>query len=99
MPTANIAKQGNDFLISGCLDFQTVVDLWSQSLPLMENESALHFDLAQVTSSNSAGMALMLEWVRYAYENHRAIDFKNIPAQLHSIISVSGIEKVLNRPF
>lgn len=96
MINAEIKKQGNDFVISGPLSFTTVVPLWNKSLELFSGKAGLHFDLNEVTSSNSAGVALLLEWVRFAKEYHRAIDFKNIPPQLHSIISVSGIEKLIS---
>lgn len=96
MEKASIEKKGDHFFISGRLGFQNVVELWKESLSLIANEAGLHFDLSGVTGSNSAGVALMLEWIRYATEKHRAIDFRNIPSQLKSMIAISGIEQLIS---
>ena len=81
--------------ISGSLDFSTVMDLWSASLPLLSNKSALQFDFSHVTSANSAGLALLLEWQRYAKLHQQSISFNNMPAQLVSIITVAGVQHLL----
>jgi phospholipid transport system transporter-binding protein len=83
------------FVISGELNFTTAVKLWNESLALMAKASQLNFDFSAVPSSNSAGIALLLEWVKYAKLHQKSIRFNNIPKQLRSIITVSGIEKIL----
>jgi phospholipid transport system transporter-binding protein len=83
------------FVISGELNFTTAVKLWDESLALMAKVSQLNFDFTAVTNSNSAGIALLLEWVKYAKLQQKSIRFNNIPKQLQSIITVSGIAKVL----
>jgi phospholipid transport system transporter-binding protein len=83
------------FVISGELNFTTAVKLWNESLALMAKASQLNFDFTAVTNSNSAGIALLLEWVKYAKQHQKSIRFNNIPKQLNSIIAVSGISKVL----
>jgi phospholipid transport system transporter-binding protein len=95
METATLQLQQNKLCVIGALNFVTVVKLWRESLPTLAPLSALQFDLAQVTSSNSAGVSLLLEWVKYAKQSGKTIEFKNIPAQLLSIIKVSGIQNIL----
>jgi ABC-type transporter Mla MlaB component len=43
----------------------------------------------------SAGVSLLLEWVKFARQSGKTIEFKNISAQLLSIIKVSGIQFIL----
>jgi phospholipid transport system transporter-binding protein len=83
------------FVISGELNFTTAVKLWNESLVLMAKAAQLNFDFTAVTNSNSAGIALLLEWVKYAKQHQKTIRFNNIPKQLNSIIAVSGISKIL----
>jgi phospholipid transport system transporter-binding protein len=93
---AKIEYQQNTMKVVGELNFTTVVRLWNDSLPKLVTYPALHFDLAQVSASNSGGVALILEWIKYANQQNKAISFSNIPANLLSILSVSGVANLLN---
>lgn len=86
----------NDHLVvSGDLNFKTVVNLWDESLPLLAKHNELCIDLAKVTSANSAALTLLLEWLKYARRENKSITFKNIPSQLLSIAAVIGVDKIL----
>lgn len=84
------------FEVSGPLDFVTVIKWWNSSLSYLINEPEYCFDFTGVTSSNSAALALMLEWVRYASKVNKTIQLKAIPQQLLSIAEVSGVSHVLS---
>ncbi len=92
---ASITSQNNSLVVAGELNFATVVGLWNQSLSLLAQSAQLHFDFQKVESCNSAGVALMLEWIKYAKSHHKTILFSHIPQQLNSIIAVSGIDALL----
>ena len=92
---ANIVVENNTLIVSGKLNFSTVMTLWNESLPLIANYAALHFDLSRVTTANSAGLALLLEWIKRAQHEKKSITFDHVPAQLRSIATVSGIDKML----
>jgi len=92
---ASITLDNERLLIVGPIDFVTVVELWNDSLPLLANLNHYHFDFSQVTSSNSAGLALLLEWIKYAKNQRKEIQFANLPAQIHSIARVAGIEEMV----
>jgi len=93
---AKIHANADSLVVSGELNFATVVSLWRDSLALLVSQTHLNFDLSGVTLSNSAGMALILEWIKYAKNHSKMIRFENIPAQLVSIISVSGLQSILH---
>ena len=88
---AMTADEKGQLIVSGELNFATIVGLWNQSLPLFTNRSQIDIDLSQVTQSNSAGIALLVEWIKYAKRTNKPILFHGIPAQLQSIAAVAGV--------
>lgn len=82
--------------ISGHLDFSNVPRLWNESLPLLAKIPEVHFDFTDVIDSNSAGLSLLLEWVKLCKSQNKKISFENIPAQVLSIARVSGVDKILH---
>lgn len=92
---ANIVLKDSCLMISGNLTFDSVVEVWDKSLPLIMQCSSLSFDFSEVTSSNSAGLALLLEWIKLAHQKNKKIIFKKIPPQLLSIAKVSGVLDLL----
>lgn len=93
---AIIADEKGQLIVSGELNFATIVGLWNQSLPLFTNRSQIDIDLSQVTLSNSAGVALLVEWMKYAKRTNKPITFHGIPTQLQSIAVVAGVALALH---
>lgn len=60
---AQLVSQGAGcVLLQGILDFTTVPEVLAASPSRFRGCEKIIIDLAGVTSSNSAGMALLLEW-------------------------------------
>jgi phospholipid transport system transporter-binding protein len=93
---ASITLQNDRLMVSGDLNFATVMKVWNQSLPLLMKRESFYFDFSNVISTNSAGLALMIEWIKYARSTHKNIEFNYLPPQLMSIASVSGIAGMLS---
>jgi ABC-type transporter Mla MlaB component len=55
----------------------------------------ISIDLAGVTRSDSAGLALLIEWLRESERQGRTITFLNMPAQMQSIARVCGLDGIL----
>ena len=53
-------------------------------------------DLSQVKSGDSVGVALLIEWLRWANKEQQHLSFTNIPDSLRDIIRVSGLESVIH---
>ena len=83
------------FLITGDLDFQTVPRVWSASQALFADSKTLTIDLSGVNSSNSAGLALLIEWMRFAEEKNCSIKFENLPEQMRQVAQLCGVEDKL----
>lgn len=88
---------GGRFLVRGELGFQTVRDALEQSKALFAPHSIIELDLAGVKRADSAGLALLLEWVNWARNSVREVTFRNIPAQVMSIAAISEVEDMLHR--
>jgi phospholipid transport system transporter-binding protein len=92
---ALIKFENDRLMVSGDLNFSNIMYLWKDSLPLLDRCSAWHFDLSQVGSSSSAGLALLFEWIRLSRKQNKKIHFNNIPQQLLSIAHVCSIDGFL----
>lgn len=55
----------------------------------------LHIDLDGVSRSDSAGLALLVEWLRQARERDIDVHFHHLPAQLLEIARVSDLLPLL----
>lgn len=80
------------FCLSGVLDFQSVValrdqDIWSSGDP--------QIDLANISHSNSAGIALLLEWMKLAQQKGVQIKYHNLPESLGVIARAYGVDQDL----
>jgi len=93
--TAKISCENDGLIVSGELNFHTVGSLWKQSLPLLSSHKKVHIDLEKVTLVNSAGLSLLLEWIKLAKRENKSISFKNMPEQLISIAKMAGISDML----
>ena len=52
-------------------------------------------DLAQVERADSAGLALMIEWLKRARDAGCRLEFANIPDQVQTLIRVNGLQAAL----
>lgn len=89
--TAAVVNEKGRLMISGDLDFETVPFLWEQSLSFFTESEDVHIDLEKIIFSNSAGVALLIEWMKYANALRKNIYFYHIPSQLNSIIEAVGM--------
>lgn len=95
MTAANIAFENNNLLVSGDINFVSAASLWNDSLPLLSKAKELIFDFSGVTHANSAALALLIEWIKYAKQTNKSISFIKLPDQLRSIAAVGGVDKLL----
>jgi phospholipid transport system transporter-binding protein len=81
--------------LSGTLDFSSVPILWPGLQRLIGRESRLELSLAEVVSSNSAGLALLLEAVQQAAADAHEIRLADIPQGLLDLARLSNLTDVL----
>lgn len=83
------------FRLIGELGFETVPALWRQGGELFHGCPELCIDLREVQRSDSAGLALLIDWARQSRAAQQPIRFINMPDQMLDIVRVSGLDKVL----
>ena len=81
--------------VSGELTFKTANQILLEAPILFEELSHLEIDLADVTRSDSAGLALLVDWMRYAQRGNKEIVFHHMPKQLLAIANASGLDELL----
>ncbi|PCI18970.1 MAG: anti-sigma-factor [Piscirickettsiaceae bacterium] len=96
MIRANIKRTDlGHYEVSGELVFDAVVALLDSSKPFFDGKSDLLFNLKQVDKTDSAGLALLVEWTRIAKHKKQEINFCDLPKQLLDIARVSGLDELL----
>jgi phospholipid transport system transporter-binding protein len=85
------------FVISGELTFDTAEKILRASEVPFEEHTQLEIDLSGVTDSDSAGLALLLEWVTWANHTVREIRFTGMPDKLLAIARTTEVEHLLSR--
>lgn len=58
--------------------------------------SPLVVDCAGVNESDSAGLAVLIEWLASATRAGRAIRFSNLPEGIRAAAQISGVEEILS---
>jgi phospholipid transport system transporter-binding protein len=83
------------FRVSGVLDASTARDVLEQSEARFQQFKDLDVDLGGVGESDSAGLALLIEWLRMARQSQKAIRFANVPAQIEALARISEVEDLI----
>lgn len=86
---------GNRARVEGSLDFDTVSHLLQQGSNAIGAGRAAVIDLAGVTGSDSAGLALLIEWLSIAKLAAHPLTYENMPAQVHQLARLSEVDELL----
>jgi phospholipid transport system transporter-binding protein len=81
--------------VVGSLHFTTVSGLLTAGAEAIGRNEASVIDLAAVTTSDSAGLALLIEWLSVAKWTNRTLRYENIPTQLQQLARLSEVEELL----
>lgn len=95
----NVSIDDNVLTLSGVLDHQSVLDvteqgqLWLGTLAAQE----CYLDFGLVTYSNSAGLALLLSWLRAARKYKKNLRIISLPENISALAQVSGLNELLKQ--
>ena len=81
--------------LQGALDFHSVPLLWPQLKALIERGEALQVSLAQVSSTNSAALALLTEAASLARSRSVELQFSDLPQDLLDIAELSNAAQLI----
>lgn len=85
------------FLLKGDVTFRTVERILRSSEALFKEHTRIEVDLSGVTKSDSAGLALLLEWITWANHTVREIRFINMPERIDAIAKTTEVDHLLKR--
>ena len=92
--SVEIANDGR-IEVRGELSFATVPGVRADALRLFSKVRSVHVDLAGVTGADSAGLALLIEWMRESRRLQHNAHFSHVPDALRVIAELSDVDDLL----
>ena len=83
------------FRLEGDVGFGTVMHLLHDSRHQFEHEERVRLDFGGVERINSAGLALVIEWMREARQGGWTIELINPPEELLAVARICDVEELL----
>lgn len=93
-PAELVENAAGQYAVKGDLSFATVAGLLKRSASLFA-QPQVAIDLAGVTYADSAGLALLIEWLRLARQRGVTLRYSGLPEQLRSLAAISEVEALL----
>lgn len=97
-PATTIVESAADhYAVHGALSFATAQQALKGGLVAFAaaRGTTLEVDLSDVGASDSAGLAVLIEWLGWARRNGRELRFANVPATLRAIARISELDGLL----
>lgn len=91
-----VENDDGSWLLQGELGYLSVPSVLQHAGVNMLGKEQIKVDLKGVTRADSAGLALLVAWLRESESAGNSIEFVNVPAQLLSIARVCGLEEILS---
>jgi phospholipid transport system transporter-binding protein len=88
---------GGRFTLSGRMAFDTAGQILRDSEVPFAEHTRIEVDLASVDETDSAGLALLLEWITWANHTVREIRFTEMPDRIQAIARTTEVEHLLKR--
>jgi phospholipid transport system transporter-binding protein len=83
------------YVLEGELSFASVGQALRKTAKLFAAPQQAVFDLAGIAKADSAGLALLLEWLRRAGRAGVELHYANVPRQLLAMAQVAGVDGIL----
>ncbi|WP_300370492.1 STAS domain-containing protein [Methyloprofundus sp.] len=81
-------------IIKGDLTFSTINKAHTTALKLEQSAPSINIDLQQLGKIDSAGLALLIEWIKFAQASQTELRFTHIPAQLSALTKLCDISEI-----
>jgi phospholipid transport system transporter-binding protein len=85
--------------VRGALTFATAKNARAAGRRVIEisGDGALQMDFSGVSESDSAGLAVLLDWLALAKRHGRSLTFKALPAPIEAVARLSNVEGLLGQ--
>jgi phospholipid transport system transporter-binding protein len=97
-PDAQVSEAGpGRIVVIGPLTFQTARIVSAAGVESFGRDASpmIVVDCTGVTQGDSAGLAVLIEWRRWAHKQGRQLRFVNLPAQICAIAALSEVRELL----
>jgi phospholipid transport system transporter-binding protein len=88
---------GGRFALSGRMAFDTAGQILRESEGPFQEHTRIEVDLSGVDETDSAGLALLLEWITWANHTVREIRFTEMPEKINAIAKTTEVDHLLKR--
>lgn len=94
-----VATSPGRFAARGALSFGNAKRARSEGLQALRTASArdLEIDCGGISHSDSAGLAILLDWMSIMKREGRPLRFANLPPGLLAVARISGVEEMLQK--
>ena len=82
------------YIIKGDLTFSTINKASVEALKFAQSAPSINVDLQQLGKIDSAGLALLIEWIKFAQASQTELRFTHIPAQLSALTKLCDIAEI-----
>ncbi|MGI9246360.1 MAG: STAS domain-containing protein [Steroidobacteraceae bacterium] len=80
---------------SGAMSFDTAAQALQAGLALIPRGQECTIELSRVTEADSAGLAVLVEWLATARNRQSSIRYEGIPAQILAFARISDLDQLL----
>lgn len=95
-PDIQLEDHGNgQFSLGGHLGLDTAKAALHLSDRIFISPQGASVDLSRVVRTDSAGLAVLIEWVKRANRNGVALAFRNVPRELQALAAISEMDSLL----
>lgn len=94
---ARVVREQNELKVLGDLDFHNVMVVVEQGSQFIVNQQQSVFNFSELKTSNSAGLALIIEWIKISHQLKRRVQFTGISQKLMAIAQAAGLERLISR--
>lgn len=95
-PASIIARAADRYALDGALTYATVSTFWISTKNLFRSTGSYFVDLSAVTEIDSAGLALLIDWVRRCRASGATITFEQAPTKLTALAKIGDLSELLN---
>jgi phospholipid transport system transporter-binding protein len=80
------------FIIDGDLTFSSLDKKTVNSFAFLTSAKKIVIDLGGVGNTDSGGLALLVEWLKYARGRRVQLQYRNVPEQILNLAKLSGLD-------
>lgn len=88
-------REPGHWAVSGDLGLGTAAAMLASGQSAFAGVQDVAVDLSGITDADSAGLAVLIEWVRAARQSGRSIEFSGLPPRLAGLARIGGVADLL----